>query len=607
MSLATGAPSGRDPEQRRLRFIHCLLVCAILLAPVTAALIWHGNNLGWPTDDAATYMRTAYDHYLALKAGSLADGLQSLYWQRGWRPIAFPLLAAPLLWAGDGNVLLAVSGVMVACLLAWAGYAYGVARFYLPPVTAALAAAFTCTTPALIGMVLVFYAEIPWLAACTAFVFHVLRADGLRHRWHAFGAGAALGIAMLMRPVETVVTLALPAAALLALAVRRGTIAPPEGTAAILQTTAVGGLLVAAAFLPGLDHRVLWPICGILAITAFALARRARSIGGAGLAILTATLLVLNAFWYADFMPRLYAWVHATSFGAMARITDVRMARVGYFGVLEQLQALYVGPLGIIAALTALLALAAEGFRRRSAPSSGRPWLLAAIALGALLPMLALYGWTGTSDPRRVMAGVALAALLIGVLALSDGAGRPLRIAVMSVVVAVQLLAFTASARSDPRTLALLAPLLRHVAPAPRTTPDPHPELVRQLIKAGVPRGGMVAAYTMGLHQGNRRVWEPFAAMVAAGAFGDPLALTYRWEVGDYDTALALYRRLGVGYILVEHFRDSDSRAIRQPYVEFTMALLDRIDAGEIHPPGLQLFARFEVGGRLNSVFRILP
>jgi hypothetical protein len=37
------------------------------------------------------------------------------------------------------------------------------------------------------------------------------------------------------------------------------------------------------------------------------------------------------------------------------------------------------------------------------------------------------------------------------------------------------------------------------------------------------------------------------------------------------------------------------------------MALLDRIEAGETDPPGLHLLARFELGGRVNSVFRILP
>jgi hypothetical protein len=281
---------------------------------------------------------------------------------------------------------------------------------------------------------------------------------------------------------------------------------------------------------------------------------------------------------------------------------------MGFLGFLRWLHDFHVGPQAVIVALTALLALSLDRMRPQAARTGARrPWMLATIALSALLPMIVLYSWTGTSDPRRVMAGVSFAALTFAVIGLSEGALYRLRIAIVSIVLGAQVLAFVASARMDTRMLGHLSPLVRNQLPVPRAADDPHPVLIRNLLNAGIPRGSMVAAYTMGLHQGGARVWEPFAAMVAAGAAGDPLWITYRWEVGDYKSALDLYRRLGVEYVLVEHFRDQDSYNIRQPYVSFTLALLDRIEAGETHPPGLQLFARFEVGGRLNSVFRILP
>lgn len=608
MSRSPGAPSGSAELQVwRLRAIN-LLAYAILLAPAGIALLWHGNNAGWPADDAATYMRTAYDQYLALTHGSFPEGIRSLYWTRGWRPIAFPLLAVPFLWLTNGNVLAAAAGALIACLLAWTVYAYAIARLYLKPLPAALAAVLTCTAPTLAGMVTVFLSESAWVAACTAFACHALRSDDFRNPRHALAAGCALAAAILIRPAETAATMAVPVVVILALAARRGTIGWRDlGLSALLAFIAES-VLVTAIFVPYLDHGKIWPLCGILVLAGIAIAKRKQLPGSAGLAAFTTVVVALNLFWWADFMPRLYAWVHATSFGVMAQVTDVRMTRLGFTGVLDWLRQLYAGPQTVVIAAVAILAVMTGWWRRRSGgPAASPPWLLLLIGLGAIVPMLALYGWTGTSDPRRLIVGASFAVLVTAIYALADGPLHRLRIATIGAVATAQLLVFLAVARLDNQTVAFFSPGVLNTVLAPRQGIDPHQELVRQLLKAGVPKGSIVAVYTMGLHQGGSRVWEPFAAMVAAGTLGDPLMLTYRWEAGDYDAAIGLYRRLGVGYVLVEHFRDRESRTIRQPYVQFTMALLDRIEAGEVNPRGLELLGRFELGGRLNSVFKIIP
>jgi len=553
-------------------------------------------------------METAYVHYLALADGTLADGLRSIYRDRGWRPTAFPALAVPFLWATDGNVLAAAAGVLVGCLLAWTAYSYGIARQYLTPLPAALAAMLTCTSPELARTATIFYSEVAWIAACTAFVYHALRSEDFKNRWHALAAGIALAAATLIRPAESAAAMALPVAVILLVAVRRNAIGRLDFAAAALQVLITTAVLAAAAFAPYLNRGNIWPLCGVLILVGFFVAHRQRSAGSAGLALFTAAVVALNALWWADAMPPLYSWIQTTSFGTMAQLTDVRMARLGFSGLLSWFGGRFAGPQTVFIVALAVFALTVALARRRTeGPAARHPWILVLIAFGALAPMLVLYGLTGTSEPRRLIAGASLAVLAVAIFAMADGFLHRLRIAAVGMVAIAQLLTIQAAARADIRMMEFLSPWVWTAVPPPQRGADLNRDFVRQLLNAGVPRRSPVAVHTMAPPNRGLRVWEPETAMLASRTLGNPFHLLYTWEIGDYDKVLTYYRGANIWYLLVEHFRDPENSAAHQPYVRFTTALLDRIEAGEVNPPGLELIARFKLGGRVNSLFKIMP
>jgi hypothetical protein len=135
-----------------LSFVSILLV----ILPVIVTLLWHMHNQGWPNDDAADYMKTAYQQYLAFQDGSLQDGLKLSYQIRGWRPILFPVLATPFLLLFNGNILAATGATLVICFLVCQIYIFAIAKIYLDSFRTSLVAAFvgTCSANIFSSMVL---------------------------------------------------------------------------------------------------------------------------------------------------------------------------------------------------------------------------------------------------------------------------------------------------------------------------------------------------------------------------------------------------------------------------------------------------------------------
>ncbi|MCE5212582.1 MAG: hypothetical protein LLG40_13650, partial [Deltaproteobacteria bacterium] len=154
-------------------FLSCVSIF-LVVSPVILIFLWHFYNLGWPNDDAAQYMKTAYEQYLTFQNGSLSDGLKALYQIRGWRPILFPVLATPSLLLFKGNILAATGTTLVICVLVCQIYIYAIARRYLDSFRASLAAAFVGSSPAIMLSGRVFFSEIAWLAFFAGFVFHLL-------------------------------------------------------------------------------------------------------------------------------------------------------------------------------------------------------------------------------------------------------------------------------------------------------------------------------------------------------------------------------------------------------------------------------------------------
>lgn len=586
-------------------FLSCVSIF-LVVSPVILIFLWHFYNLGWPNDDAAQYMKTAYEQYLTFQNGSLSDGLKALYQIRGWRPILFPVLATPSLLLFKGNILAATGTTLVICVLVCQIYIYAIARRYLDSFRASLAAAFVGSSPAIMLSGRVFFSEIAWLAFFAGFVFHLLESEDFRKPLQATVAGIFLGLAALVRPAETTAIVIVPLIGMIAIALSKKVFSFYNAalvTGFVILSTS---LLAASAFKEEIDFRLVLALGAVIIISQLLLikASKEKEPGVTGFNFFAVSFMEINLFWWADSMPRLYSWIYSTSFGAIARITDVSIGRDGIFSVLKHIFSTYLIPNGVLVAGICLALLKPD--QRRDSVSIKRLNTLTMITIGLLLPMFLLFIFTGTSDVRRVFIGMGFLLLLLAILSLQNGPLKKAREIAIALMVAMQLAVFFLSSYAD--LLPLKNPALKHTFSLlmPQKS-DQNEAVISRLLDLGVPKNSSVAVYTTALFNAPERIYEQDALNLAALTTGSNLRIIYFWDIGDYDAVINRLREIDVPFLLIDVYKDYENKNSYQPSVQFSTALLDKIKEPYLNPPGLQRVAAFTIKGREQVLFKVLP
>lgn len=586
-------------------FLSCVSIF-LVVSPVILIFLWHFYNLGWPNDDAAQYMKTAYEQYLTFQNGSLSDGLKALYQIRGWRPILFPVLATPSLLLFKGNILAATGTTLVICVLVCQIYIYAIARRYLDSFRASLAAAFVGSSPAIMLSGRVFFSEIAWLAFFAGFVFHLLESEDFRKPLQATVAGIFLGLAALVRPAETTAIVIVPLIGMIAIALSKKVFSFYNAvlvTGFVILSTS---LLAASAFKEEIDFRLVLALGAVIIISQLLLikASKEKEPGVTGFNFFAVSFMEINLFWWADSMPRLYSWIYSTSFGAIARITDVSIGRDGIFSVLKHIFSTYLIPNGVLVAGICLALLKPD--QRRDSVSIKRLNTLTMITIGLLLPMFLLFIFTGTSDVRRVFIGMGFLLLLLAILSLQNGPLKKAREIAIALMVAMQLAVFFLSSYAD--LLPLKNPALKHTFSLlmPQKS-DQNEAVISRLLDLGVPKNSSVAVYTTALFNAPERIYEQDALNLAALTTGSNLRIIYFWDIGDYDAVINRLREIDVPFLLIDVYKDDENKNSYQPSVQFSTALLDKMKEPYLNPPGLQRVAAFTIKGREQVLFKVLP
>jgi hypothetical protein len=139
----------------------------------------------------------------------------------------------------------------------------------------------------------------------------------------------------------------------------------------------------------------------------------------------------------------------------------------------------------------------------------------------------------------------------------------------------------------------------------PQRGPDANVEAARVLARYVTP-GSSVAIHTLAPIRFDGTVYEPAGLELAClqGDYGFDVG--YLWDINDYDSGIARLRQVGFKYVLLDSFPETGPRS-RIPYFHFTAGLLQRAQAGGSDTPGLRVIARFQIGGRDQTLFRILP
>jgi hypothetical protein len=583
-------------------FISLLLV----ILPVIATLLWHLHNQGWPNDDAADYMKTAYQQYLAFQDGSLLDGLKALYQIRGWRPILFPVLATPFLLFFKGYILAATGATLIICFLVCQIYIYAIARLYLDSFRASLVAALVGTSSVNIFYSMVFFSEIAWFAFFTGFAFHLLKSEYFFNYYHAGIAGIFLGLATLIRPAETFAIAIIPLTGIIIIALTKNVFTIFRAMSVVGFVTLNICLLISSIFIKQTDHYVILGAGFIIILLQLFLMKNGKKIepGLLGLNMFAVLFMLINLFWWASSMSLLYSWIYDTTFGFIAH-TDIAVRQEGLFPVLWRIFSKHFSPNRIWIILLCLpLLLPGHESNRGKIKRLG---ILAMITLGLLLPMCFLYVLTGTSDFRRMFVGMSFLLILISILSLQDGPLRKVRTGILSLMVALQIAGLLWNARGVeiPFTIPILKPY--DASLKPRTKPDQNETVILRLLELGVPPKSSIAVYTATIFQYRDRIYEPAALSLAALTTGSNLKIIYFVETGEYSKVIKRLRENGVSFLLIDVYNDIENKVSPHPLVHFTSSLLRKMEAPGVDPPGLLRMAAFKIGGRDQVLFRVLP
>jgi hypothetical protein len=591
---------------------------AVLLIPILALLLWHLRNHGWPNDDAANYMTTAYDISARFHEQGTLSGLAALLNLRGWRPILHPILAVPFLLASRGSVVFAAAGVLWILYLIFCIYTYRLCRLFLPEGKAALASAVVVTSPMLCAFATVFFAEMPWIAFACGWLYHLLRADEFRSARHAALAGLFLGLMLTTRPAESVAITAILIVYMVARAYRNKAIHLPDIWVTCVLLSASGGLLLRSLFVASANRWVIWLVFGLTALAAMILARRKPQTVSGGHAAFWVAVGAVCVVWWAGFVKPLYEWAYMTSFGQMAKITAPPQHQHASIAnmVIEICKEYGAAQIGSLMAIACLLLVSRwiQLKMRRGVPvvkqggaASVDAWPLVPLlvaALGALLPVFALYWSSGTGDPRRAMVGIVFLLLLLAVTILrgsgiATGTAAVFVFAIATFQTYMLLTGVFGLPAPHSRMMQWLGPAMPYPSPAPDGN-----EVMAKILAAKVPVGSTVAVYTMALFSAANRVYEPAALTLGARMQNRSLAIGYLWDEGDYNTVIRRLGEQGYQYLLLDRWDSPEVRRSHMPYVHFAARLLDTLQQDGA-APGLQVIDTFSVNGRPQLLFRL--
>jgi hypothetical protein len=440
---------------------------AACFLPVFALGFWMSHDLLMPQADASDFMGSAYHLYNKWLHNGFLDFLTSLYTNRGWRPIAFHLLALPVLMLTHGSIEATIFIVLSALMAVTCVYLYLLARLLTDRVPALLIANVIGLLPLVqmpIGMI--FFAESGFLPAVLAALYHAVRSENFTRRGHSVCFTVACVAAVWVRPVEAVLQLGPVIAYVLCHGVRRKEISWAQlGNLAI----ALGFGLALTAGWSGIDKpffkahpwndtkprqmlftldalRVCVYSASIIALLSLVMMGRRQWKTGQASYLLPACYAILGGalFWFAPYFMELLEWIYVSNFGFVAAAAAGTGTKVGFLFHKSLLHSLsryffYFGKIPL-----SVFALAALLRYRRAAAIWRQP---AAIFLALMIPLILVLSFITVQDSaRKFIILLPALMLLLGAVATQPGKLRPLILCLFSALLLMQFYALTLNA-----------------------------------------------------------------------------------------------------------------------------------------------------------------
>jgi hypothetical protein len=579
------------------------IAIALLLIPIILVLLWHLSNHALPSDDPANHAEVSLRIAKQFNQHGLLSGMYALLNARGWRPIVFPPLAVPFLLLTDNDVVAACAATLLLIYATLTLYLYRLARLWShDPLIAAATTVAVLSMPVIATYSLIFFAELAWLLFSVACLYHLLRSGPFRELAHAAAAGFFGGLMLAVRPVESVVVLTVLLTFLVVPAIQSKVLALRSTLIVLGLFSIPAALLLFSAWVKGIARWEIWLACLVVVALGVFLAGRY----GPSFVAFFGALTSVSCIWWAGFMPALLNWAQGSrAYNSTAQVSDMRSLGQIAQTLIRQARDYGEVQLTALAGLAIYLIVSAIlRARRNKGTTDSRAAITTPVwpvlyASSILLVLFAALYSIGGSDRRRTL--VALTLLGASVMAIAGSRSR-VALAAIFCLIGVQIMVFGGAIASTP----VWAARNGFGIPIPHRGPDGNIEMARALARYVSP-GSALTVYTLALFRADARIYEPNALRLACLQLNCGFDIGYFWDAGAYDDVVARLRQANYKYMLLDSFPDFAPSATHEPYVHFAVELLRRMQAGGTDTPGLEVIARFQIGGREQTLFRILP
>lgn len=580
------------------RLFNTSWICYLLAVAIPLILLisWHNSNTLYPNDDAANYLGTAQNIYLQYKSSGFVQGTLAAYFDRGWRPILFPVLAVPFLAIGGGDILFAVSATMVFIYIIFLTYAYLIAREFLSPWRSAVCTIFIGTIPWVITFAYVFMSEMALMAFSIASLFHLIKSDFFSSLKHSIFLGLWMALALTVRPIEFFLAFGILLLVFVYTSYKKQNVNSRDliATVSILFITCL--LLLVRIFFPiSLNVlAVLWSTMLLLSAIPLLFWRRL----GFHLPYLL-TFYICNflaSAWWLKGIRDLYSWVYETSFGTMPRLYSGQGHMNFFDAIINFFSALGGYPLLGILGLVILGILAMR--QKKNMFCNYVPVFVAILSM--IIVPLVLISMSPSADYRRAFVGFAVLILATSILAVHPKLILPrLRLLLLIILtLTLVLVVFANTFEVFPEGSFNTEPYFKNT-PRPFTGGDPSARFFQEI--NALPLGkAYISVFSLAVYTPWDRPFDPHALNVLARKYQSNLSFGYPWNFVSLKDGYESLNKYGYSYVVVDVTTEASvsSKAKEEPYSRLTSDIIEKWKQSTLEKVGLSYVTEFYVSNK---------
>lgn len=572
--------------------------CAIILiVPIMANIYWLSTVAHLPSDDAACYLKVAYEHYKSFFETPIFPWLRDVYMVRGWTEILFPIFAIPLLFIFGGNALLSVTALAASAYALLVYFTYKLANLYIDRIPAALAAvvATTMSEYFLRYTVILHFSESLWLLFSVISFYYIIKSEYFTKNRETILGAIFFALAINIRPVESVTIYLIPMALVLRAHLRSDKDTKVYVRWALSYAFASFFILAIFAFIK-IPGPFVFGLAFVSALSLYVIRRKMLPGELANVELFALISCAIIVLWWSPKMPELFYYSYQCTFGEAAALTDNHPGLAGKIYILNTLISTFnIQTLSFLFVLmcATLIVNYKEKIQRDVA-------VLGGIVAGMLVPIILMLLLTETSSPRRCYVPVFFLTLCMSVFAMKAGKFTLIRTFAIAVLCLMQLKPLYPFFSNTPKQSWSVTGSFSMDSYRAKDRFAPNFALIDKLNELQITPGSIIAVYSHSTYTPHLRCYEVWSLLLAKSIKNAPYDFRhFRTTTFGQITSPSQQQYT---YLLVDSVGGAGASQVI-PYSQTVEALVQVATRGD-RLPKHTLVNSFEMCGRQHYLYK---